>query len=312
MSSTNDLNTQLEHLRCRLGASLPSAPLFHYTDTAGVLGIVEGSLQWATNALFLNDEGEIVHATRLVADLYGRELAAHPSRVKPDLPSEFKEHNDIDWTIREFLHRLWSLNEGGWFGVNAYVCCFCQVDDLLSQWRAYGDRGGGFSIGFDASSLLDAARAGHAGALLGPVIYDRNDQIRVIEEIYRTVKQSLLASLDAAGLTSSGPDPAASITANHAEAFTREVFLHAPFFKQETFEAEKEWRLVLTDPLVGGVRFRPHTIAPIPYVEVPLSSSTVVSLRIGPRRDHALTRRSLELLTAGRSIEILSSEVTLR
>jgi len=45
------------------------------------------------------------------------------------------------WVVRDFLHRIRHLNETGWFSVDAYVVCLCEVDDLLSQWRGYGDRG---------------------------------------------------------------------------------------------------------------------------------------------------------------------------
>jgi len=34
-----------------------------------------------------------------------------------------------------------------------YVCCFCEEDDLLSQWRSYGANGTGVSLGFESTGF---------------------------------------------------------------------------------------------------------------------------------------------------------------
>jgi len=58
--------------------------LFHYTDTAGVLGIVGGNALWATKAVFLNDEGEIRHTAELVTRLYDREIERERPPENPE------------------------------------------------------------------------------------------------------------------------------------------------------------------------------------------------------------------------------------
>lgn len=279
--------------------------LFHYTDTAGVLGIVGGNTLWATNAVFLNDEGEIRHTAELVTRLYDRE-------IERERPPENPE--EITWVVRDFLHRIRHLNETGWFSVDAYVVCLCEVDDLLSQWRGYGDRGGGFSIGFSPHAVLHAVHTvtPDCEVSLGRVLYDESEQFTRIEKAYDLVRNSLVKG--AAGKWSKEADEEAQA---HAEVFLREAFLYAPFFKQQTFREEQEWRLVVTGRIPHDrIRFRQHSLGPVPYIEIPLNSGSadgaVTSLRIGPRRDHALARRSLTLLLRGRHVEISSSEVTLR
>ena len=305
MLDNSYFDTLLKPLHSAFEAEQFPTALFHYTDTAGILGIVGGNTLWATNALFLNDEGEIRHTAALVTRLYNRE-------IERERPPENRE--DITWVVRDFLHRIRYLNETGWFSIDAYVVCFCEADDLLSQWRGYGDRGGGFSIGFNPHAALNAVQTATPACevSLVRVLYDESEQFTRIEKAYDLVRSSLIRC--AADKRSEDADEEAQV---HAEAFLREAFLYAPFFKQQTFREEREWRIVVTGRIPHDLtRFRPHPLGPVPYIEIPLTSrsndSAVTSLRIGPRKDHALARRSLTLLLRGRHVEISSSEVTLR
>jgi hypothetical protein len=54
-----------------------------------------------------------------------------------------------------------------------FISCFSRSRDDLSQWRAYGDDGRGFAIGFSAKGLLEAAPV-----RLLDVIYNREAQIQ--------------------------------------------------------------------------------------------------------------------------------------
>jgi hypothetical protein len=305
MSDTSYFDTLLKPLHSAFEAKPFPDALFHYTDTAGVLGIAGGNTLWATNALFLNDEGEIRHTAALVTRLYNREI----ERERPP-----ENRGDITRVVRDFLHRINYLNETGWFSIDAYVVCFCEAEDLLSQWRGYGDQGGGFSIGFNPRILLNAAETvtPNCEVSLGPILYCEREQSTRIEKAYDLVRSSLMTC--AAGKSVEDADPEAQV---HAEAFLREVFLYAPFFKQQTFSEEREWRMVFTGRIPHDLtRFRQHPLGPVPYIEIPLThgsnDSAVTSLRIGPRKDHALAHRALTLLLRGRHVKISSSEVTLR
>jgi hypothetical protein len=55
---------------------------------------------------------------------------------------------------RELLTRtLQSVDVLSKHGAGAFMACFCENGDLLSQWRGYGSLGGGFSLGFKAKQL---------------------------------------------------------------------------------------------------------------------------------------------------------------
>lgn len=113
--------------------------LYHYTDSQGFEGIVSTNSLWATNAKFLNDASE---------GRYGCELAL------PILRSRH-EHAKDDWKKVLGNARLLLGDKSLQLEqdvpeefTDAYVCCFCEHGDLLSQWRTYGAAGGGYSMEF--------------------------------------------------------------------------------------------------------------------------------------------------------------------
>src|SRR5580704_14459526 len=102
--------------------------LFHYTSQAGLLGIVSSNVLWATNALYLNDSSELD---------YGLTAAREKLRAvlnRSSAVSELLRRTDRLLKLPILLPDR-----------NFYACCFCEESNLLSQWRAYADRGGGYA-----------------------------------------------------------------------------------------------------------------------------------------------------------------------
>ena len=109
-------------------AGQPSPPrlLYHYTDASGIKGIAESGQLWASNAAFLNGSSEIVYIKTVL------------ETVANDLQSEF-EHE----LSRRFLRLIGPMFEDFVLGGHdLYLACFCEHDDLLSQWRGYPSTGG--------------------------------------------------------------------------------------------------------------------------------------------------------------------------
>lgn len=122
--------------RAAWDARPPEEMLFHYTDPAGMEGILKSQVLWASHAAFLNDSTELAFARQpLVAVL-----------------DELAEASSSE-SVTAFLERgrgsLLELPRS----FEVYVVCFCQDQSLLSQWRAYGR--GGFSIGFETHQWRD-------------------------------------------------------------------------------------------------------------------------------------------------------------
>ena len=124
----------------------PNGILYHYTDFAGLQGILESHKLRATYNRVLNDASEQVHAERVLRE----ELRLLNASPEPEVISFGKRKH--------------------------FVACFCESDKLLSMWRAYAGNGGGYCLGFDYSCMKHHIcwpdpKVGQSFPLLVPVHY---------------------------------------------------------------------------------------------------------------------------------------------
>jgi hypothetical protein len=115
----------------------PPPVLYHYTGVKGLVGIVKSNRLWASDVLFMNDSTEV---------RYGRDLiiseakAAADRTASPVAQAVFK-------TVDKILYKVDDLVE------TFFAACFCEDGDLLSQWRGYAGRRGGYALGFRSDEL---------------------------------------------------------------------------------------------------------------------------------------------------------------
>ena len=136
--------------------------VFHYTNIAGLLGILEGDLLFATDYRYLNDlsEGQVIR--ELVLPIFESEVASITPKLieRRWLKKEFyDEHGVGSHRIQaEELYR--SLARAADNVSPFFVLSFCRHEEgsaaynqgLLSQWRGYS-QGGGFAVEFDEDAL---------------------------------------------------------------------------------------------------------------------------------------------------------------
>lgn len=111
-------------------------PIYHYTDAAGLLGIISTNRLWATDVSFLNDPSE------------GRLFPEHViecMRQKPGGLSALEE------TIVEEIAKSIASHAST---SKTFSISFCGEGDLLSQWRGYGSFGSGYAVGFDSREMV--------------------------------------------------------------------------------------------------------------------------------------------------------------
>ncbi len=149
-------------------AAIPDV-IHHYTDTNGLLGIINSNMLWASNAAYLNDEKEIEYAASVargaletVLDGRGYDLTENDNAAVAKL------------SVEQTLDAVHSA-------IESYVVCFCRSGDLLSQWRGYGTVGGSFAIGFDTKALGRRFSQSNPPFRLVKVEYDPTRQIQLIE-----------------------------------------------------------------------------------------------------------------------------------
>jgi hypothetical protein len=106
--------------------------LYHYTDLAGLTGIIESRKLWATHIRCLNDESEF---------RYGRQLLG--SNVE-SIRAEFQD----TYAVKVVFDSAVALAVAP-TSLDTFVASLCEDGDNLGQWRGYG----GFAIGFRRESL---------------------------------------------------------------------------------------------------------------------------------------------------------------
>jgi hypothetical protein len=174
-----------------------------------------------TSARYLNDSSELS---------YGFELI--DKRLSVDASKRGPIHED-------FAGRMIPSNDNKG-SAEAFVACFCEEGDLLSQWRGYTSGAIGYSLGFDLKLLMTLNEAGDpAGPLLklSQVLYDRDVQERKIAGGIRYFLDAIDVKLADGG----SPDDFLPLLCS---VFSHWRLLTAVELKHPSFCEEREWRLV--------------------------------------------------------------------
>jgi hypothetical protein len=252
--------------------------LYHYTDAAGFLGIVQSNELWASHAGFLNDSTELIYVREVLREV----LDEFEEDEASEAASEFG---------RQLMEELESLS------YDVYVACFCENGDLLSQWRGYPPAGGGYSIGVSGRRLIQTEPPRR-------VIYDRDEQRSVIRRLLGAIKETLAEFSSADRATLAGFKQ--RITGQALYSLTECSFC----FKHPAFEEEREWRVVVLihrDSAPGdGARaslFRATHTGLLPYTSIrlaerglPTSERAISEVVIGPGRHPDLAAKAAERL----------------
>ncbi|MEV4644119.1 DUF2971 domain-containing protein [Saccharopolyspora sp. NPDC049357] len=234
--------------------------IYHYTDSAGLLGIIKSGTIWASDARFLNDSTEISYSTEEVEDRLD-------SLIR-------REEEDPESPNLETFYGIKSMvSDRDMFPV--FVSCFCKHPDLLGQWRAYGRRQG-YAIGFDVDLLESSAAAKCA---------DIHDPLKLFEVKYgrnsAEGKKLIQDGMNEIDRTYSGGFPGSS--AYHEVLYTLLPLLAQ--IKHPSFHAEEEVRMVLCPyggPPTGAIHFRASEFALVPYLEIGFDASSIREVIVGP------------------------------
>lgn len=264
--------------------------LWHYTDTAGLLGILKSKEVWSSDALYLNDRLELAHGRRAFRDALDAVSNEHTDfaagGVAFKLAAFARElDEDQDPAFRSNLN-------AALVDARAFVTCFCSKGDILGQWRGYAG-GSGFAIRFNERWARLAA-GGTKGLGRGELVAVRYEN-----------------SVDAA--VSFGVMLRELVTRKPGFD-TRDLFsIHARAseFKHPSFAEERESRLIFPNPAQSVIQVRERSGLLIPYSTISFETSDIAEVRIGPNveiREQALrdalvaTKFDLSSIKVSRSV----------
>ena len=185
--------------------------LYHYTDLSGLVGIVERHDLWVSHSRYSNDDEEMTHGLSVVHGAMKRATAGG-------------KHDGV------YLQTLTTLTEEP---EGVYICCFCEKDNLLSQWRGYGANGAGVSLQFAPKEFADVAGPDNPHGLLRfwKVFYKLETQNDIIDQAIVHYTPAMNPGQSVAGLARKAADA---------------IRFFIPTFKNADFQEESEWRLIFT------------------------------------------------------------------
>jgi len=277
--------------------------LYHYTSADGLIGIMKTSSFFMTDLKYMNDLSELQYGTQVVDAVLNQK----------------KEEYSSSPAVLEFMKRLTPTATSSSDGLSIYSTSFCENGNLLSQWRAYGDRGGGYAIGIDIfRSMPFFSRL----CTLRRVIYERSIQESFVSEFTERFCRFIADETRDKPLDDSVLN---YLIPNVCLVFSQLLTEYIICFKHPDFAEEREWRLVFAfqfdDPRnlakremqrldhEKEIQFRSYSGNVIPYVVNNFANAIgasqddsyctpfpVVELVIGPTINPELNQRSITAL----------------
>lgn len=282
----------------------PPRVLYHFTDAAGLIGIVKEKAMWASLATSLNDSSEIQFGIDLAMEVLGESK---------------KRSNGIGEAFFDWIARFISKPHPTVLEARSFVVSFCENHDRSGQWLHYGRQGEGLALGLTSEKLHSP------GYELTCVLYDEGRQRQAILGLLEAALSALVRGLALV------PENKALAIARCAAATATNFWLLAPSLKKSAFREEAEWRLVtyemwLKNAIVnvpgvslGEVYYRAQGGRVVPYQRaefpsgVPLLKIVLGANSAMKREDHGLrVFLSKSVADRGAEVEVEVSDVPVR
>jgi hypothetical protein len=201
--------------------------LWHYTDAEGFRAIIANGTLRLSHSRLLNDSTE---------------TALGWSRVTSELEAEIASQTHLS----EFYKMTKAVAGGVYRAYHYFIFSLSERDDSLSQWRAYGSGGAGYSLCLDGRKLADERPDGDF--LVIRLIYDEKEHRQIIRRAIdhtRAIFQNIIARKPT---KKDQPGIAHRVNVHLAQHLMRVSLLA----KDASFEEEREWRLVVGYSPRGG------------------------------------------------------------
>ena len=216
--------------------------LYHYTDAAALKSILEKGQMWLTDIRYLNDSNEYIEGEQVITNVFHEKARAR-----------------VDATSDEVLRRLETVLKSSSRSYTL-IGSFSRGCDLLSQWRGYCPREGGYSLEFDTPDLKQF------GMPLQECVYEERRKLQLASSLFdlacSTVASGQRSGLDRLYLT---------LWSNIAK------------FKNAGFSEEDEVRaVVFQTEHKDKVQFRSRGSQLVPYLPVSFDLRKLTGIVIGP------------------------------
>ena len=262
-------------------------PIWHYTNGAGLLGIIESGAVRATHVAAVNDSTETVYATRLYREAITRMQVGH---ADDQLAYGFLQ-GVLDETVE-------APDMPGHADSKFFVACFTELEDNIQQWLSYGGEHGenSYAIGFKPKGLLI-----DGNTVVVRVNYDTAFHERIVEETAR-----LTLEYYREGLVGTRLDDPAQWAKEFFAAWDQAIYRLSPVVKEAGFSHEQEYRVIheLQSYDMPFVRYqqKAHMIGryidlkPNGWEGLRVPRLAIEKVMVGPGHHKGITKKSVESL----------------
>lgn len=242
---------------------------------------------WASSLYSMNDPQEMHHGMEFLQNVIPaieNIFVDRPLDV-PGIVDEMKDfmgsgnEKDLMQKLDDYLIRV---------GLSPFSLSFSKAEDKLPMWKMYGDNGNGVALLFDDDllenefdNLIFADAVNYGFNVKNPNVIGT-----IISSINKRFNKTKQESIKDDVLTSAG-----------MFAFV------CPFLKDESYEYEKEYRVVFVAKEHSDTKFRVRGNRIIPYVEVSIPIKYLKGVVIGPCLLESETKRALHHLFLGCGID---------
>lgn len=241
--------------------------LYHYCNIDAFMNIIKNKCFWLSDTKYTNDKEEI---------------CAFKDAVWTAL-NELVCNKKINEEMADKIWITYVYNT-----LPGYISCFSEEDDLLSQWRSYGDDGNGVAIGVDFNSLSIERGGPFRMCTNEKKCYGR--QVIYINKLWKNeIKNILKKILDGKkNIEEVSPDDLSGIfnlsyyTKNDGfkeEAEWRITYLPLLMFDQKTMEVVDDF------PAFKEIKFRSTRDKIISYFEFSFKPESVKEIILGPKNN---------------------------
>lgn len=226
--------------------------LYHYTDSAAMKAVLEYGRLWFSDIRYLNDHNEYKEGEKIIQSVFEAKAAGLPAANTTKIMTHLKSYfgsSKASYTL---------------------IGSFSRGEDLLSQWRGYCPKVGGYALEFEIDQLKDFC------APLHECIYDDNAKIANAESLFDVAERVIVQGK------------------GDKSKFFQTTWANIAKFKNSGFSEEKEARAVIfkkqNDP---AIRFRTRDNLLIPYIEVDAPYDKLKAVWVGPCQNPELASESL-------------------
>lgn len=259
-----NLNSQYQNTWIKLPTSHKAAAptVFHYTSSAGAIGILEDRRFRATSIKYMNDRQEFDLGLGLVKELLANVLSSL----------------NIGADQKKFMKRVFIEVNSALQKSQLFVLCASRDGDSLSQWRGYGKdhigEAAGYSLGVFGGAYGFIENLGSLANSPSRLPYRRWHEVYYQEEEQKDLLNMALAFC--VGLVPWVPDWKKFLKTTQFESLLKlasaVVVDCLASCKHESFSEEQEVRMIFSLSVGDGLtRHRPGGTGIVPYINIQLT-----------------------------------------